>query len=392
MRYLAIQLAWITRKASCTLFVLILFLFASPSMAGVDRMAGSDRLFASDRIIAVEIRIGPSELRRLAEEPRNYVSATVRVDGQTVSNAQLRLKGHGSFQPITGKPNLCLKVDEDSKGARPFGHRRLLLNNSAQDPSLIRWKLASELFLNAGLAAARVNSARVALNGRDLGIYVTVEPTDKPFLARHFRSSGGNLYEGSNNDVMDELELDSGDAASQQADLKRLADACQEPDVARRWQRLCATLDVEKFISFMAIEVLICHHDGYALDRNNFRIYHDPGSDRMVFIPHGMDLIFDQPRLPLESSWSGVVARALMETDEGRRLYRRRITELGQLIYGNGALMGRINALSNLIRTSMAENSQSGRSRFEASISSLQRVVLQRTDFVRTCLKAPLTE
>ena len=383
---------WITHKASCTLFVLILFLFASPSMAGVDRMAGSDRLFASDRIIAVDIRIGPSELQRLTEQHRNYVSATARVDGQTVSNAQLRLKGHGSFQPITGKPNLCLKVDGGSNGARPFGHQRLLLNNSVQDPSLIRWKLASELFLNARLAAARVNFARVALNGRDLGIYVIVEPTDKTFLARHFRSSGGNLYEGSNNDVMDELELDSGDAASHQADLKRLAGACEEPDLARRWQRLCATLDVEKFISFMAIEVLICHHDGYALDRNNFRIYHDPGSDRMVFIPHGMDLIFDQPRLPLESTWRGAVARALIETDEGRRLYRRRIAELGQLIYGNGALMGRISALSNLLRTSVAENSQAGRNRFEASISSLQRVVLQRTDFVRAGLRAPLPE
>jgi spore coat protein CotH len=149
-----------------------------------------------------------------------------------------------------------------------------LLDNSSQDVSFLRWKLASELFLKAGLPATRVNFSRVRLNDRDLGLYLLVEPTDKVFLTRHFGSSAGNLYEGSNTDVEDKLDLDSGDPATAQRDLQSLASGCREPNLPRRWNRLQELLDVNRFAAFMA-EVLICHHDGYALDRNNFRIYHD---------------------------------------------------------------------------------------------------------------------
>ena len=47
----------------------------------------------------------------------------------------------------------------------------------------------------------------------------------------------------------------------------------------------------------------------------------------MVFIPHGMDLIFDRPDLPLDGGWSGTVARAFMETPEGRSKYLQRLAE-----------------------------------------------------------------
>lgn len=95
-----------------------------------------------------------------------------------------------------------------------------------------------------------------------------MEPSDKVLLKCQFGSATGNLYEGSNTDVEDKLELDSGDVLNTQLDLKALANASREPDLKRRWVRLQTTLDVERFASFMAMEVLICHHDGYSLQRS----------------------------------------------------------------------------------------------------------------------------
>src|SRR4030095_12026026 len=153
----------------------------------------------------------------------------------------------------------------------------------------------------------------LALNGRELGPYLIVEAANRDFLARHFRSAKGNLYEGSNNDVEDRLEQDAGNRSGAQTDLKALARGCREPDLAKRWQLLNRRLDVEKFVSFVVMEVLICHRDGYSLDRNNFRIYHDPTTDKIVFIPHGMDLIFGNPKASLEPQFNGTVAKAVME-------------------------------------------------------------------------------
>ena len=42
------------------------------------------------------------------------------------------------------------------------------------------------------------------------------------------------------------------------------------------------------------------HRDGYCLARNNFRVYHDVDSGRFVFFPHGMDVLFGNPRAAIE--------------------------------------------------------------------------------------------
>jgi spore coat protein CotH len=138
-------------------------------------------------------------------------------------------------------------------------------------------------------------------------------------------------------------------------------------------------LDINRFAAFMALEVLICHHDGYALDRNNFRIYHDLGTDRMVFIPHGMDLIFDQPRLHLEGRWRGTVARAFMETQEGRHLYRQRVVELAKLAYGSNDLEKR---LDELVRFIGEHSSDRTRMELDFSMAELRQALRERRQFI----------
>src|SRR6476620_3180907 len=59
---------------------------------------------------------------------------------------------------------------------------------------------------------------------------------------------------------------------------------------------------------------------------NNYRVYHDPTTDKMTFIPHGMDQMFWEPH---GSVWhpetGGLIARAIMDTPEGARLYHERV-------------------------------------------------------------------
>src|SRR6185436_11990779 len=100
------------------------------------------------------------------------------------------------------------------------------------------------------------------------------------------------------------------------------------PDLTNRWLRLEQVLDRERFLSFMAMEVLAAHRDGYCLARNNYRLYHDPETDRFVFLPHGMDQLFGPTDLSLRPQMAGLIARAVMETPSGRQIFRRRVAEL----------------------------------------------------------------
>src|SRR5438132_14029911 len=103
--------------------------------------------------------------------------------------------------------------------------------------------------------------------------------------------------------------------------LQQLAAASLEPNLNRRWECLHQTLDIDRLLTFMAMEIMICHWDGYCLGRNNFRIYHDPATEKIVFLPSGMDQIFSKADLRWKPEMAGVVAKAVMQTPEGRQQY-----------------------------------------------------------------------
>src|SRR5262249_17989665 len=131
----------------------------------------------------------------------------------------------------------------------------------------------------------------------------------------------------------------------EQTDLQRLAAIAIEPDLSHRWQRLHEHLDVDRFITFMTVEIMMCHWDGYCLGRNNFRIYHDRATDKLVFLPSGMDQIFSKADMPWKPDMTGLVARSIMETPEGREQYAARFNELFHAVFVAERLTNRVNQL-----------------------------------------------
>ena len=310
--------------------------------------------FSREEVITITIFIEPAGITSLRETPRGYVQAKVGRGTNALGAGTVRLKGNYSFRPIDEKPSFSLKLSSPEAQNQFGGHKKLLLNNSLQDPSFLRYKLASEMFLKAELPAARINFARVTLNGRDLGLYLLVEATDEKFLALHFGSHDGNLYEGSNQDVGDPLEIDSTFNGTDRSDLRALHDLCTIENATKRWAALKRDLDVERFASFMAMEVLVGHRDGYSMDINNYRLYYNLTSRQFVFVPHGMDLTFENPRLGQDRPWRGIVAQSLYEMPEGRQMYKKRLIEWSGVFYGkNSDLSKRVADLMKVIEPSL---------------------------------------
>ena len=137
------------------------------------------------------------------------------------------------------------------------------------------------------------------------------------------------MYDGhSQQDVNQRLRVNSGDAPKDQSRLADLAAAARTPDLAARRLALEKTLDVERFLSFMAVEVIVAHWDGYSLHRNNFRIFHDVSTDRMVFLPQGLDQTFQRQNIAAMPEMSGLVAKAVLEGPEFRERFRLRESQL----------------------------------------------------------------
>ena len=103
----------------------------------------------------------------------------------------------------------------------------------------------------------RATFAHVTLNGRALGLFVLTEGFDKRFLERHFSRTDGNLYEGGLlQDITSGLERDTGKNPQSDAAVDRLIRAAGEPDPQERFRALSAVLDVDRFLSMVAIETV----------------------------------------------------------------------------------------------------------------------------------------
>jgi len=314
-------------------------------------------LFTDGAVHPIQLEISRRNLQKLRLSPRQYVSATVGAGQRVYRGVAVHLKGAtGSFRSVDDKPALTLDFARFNPDQRLCGLRRIHLNNSVEDPSYLNEQLGGELFRAAGVPAPRVAHARVWLNGRQLGLYVLKEGFTEDFLGGYFPRTDGSLYGPDwGHDVDQSMKLASGrDPGPGQPNLKALADAAAEPDAGRRWERLAEVLDMDRFLSFMALEIMLGHRDGYCLARNNFRIYHDPDTGKFVFLPHGMDQLFGKADFPWKPRLAGIVAKAILDTPEGQRRYAERFTTLFTNLFKADALADRVDALLGGLRPELS--------------------------------------
>ena len=276
----------------------------------------SDAYFALDRVMDISIEIAAEDWDTLRHQTRTFedllaeieeyglsrpfagiytwFGATVTVDGETHTDVGVRKKGFIGSQSDT-KPALKLRFDKYTDGQSLGGvMERMTLNNSIQDPSMVNTCLSYRVFSAAGNPAPRCNFATVSVNGKDLGLYVHVEEIKAPFLARRFESAEGNLYEGTVSDFTPTyrgtIEKKNNEDAADWSDIDAVVVALQDPSDAGL-KALGEIVDLDRFLSFWATEVLVGHWDGYAGDRNNYQFYREPDGP-FVFIPWGPDDTF----------------------------------------------------------------------------------------------------
>jgi len=303
---------------------------APPAAARKSKPLPGAEIFNQPTLLAFRIELSPETLNALRREPRQYATATVTVDGRVFTNVAIHLKGAaGSFRGVDDRPALTLSFNKFVAGRKLFGLRNIHLNNSVQDDSLMNEYVASDLFRAANVPTPRVAFATVEFDSRKLGLYVLKEGFSEDFLKCHFQRTDGNLYDGGFlQDVDQALELDEGKGVRDRSDLKTLTAAANEPDPAKRWERLQQTLDVARFADYAAISIMLGDWDGYLLNRNNYRVYFNPADRRAVFLPHGLDQMFQRTDMDVFPGFNGLVAQGLFDTPEGQRLYEERFRAL----------------------------------------------------------------
>ena len=262
------------------------------------------------------------------KETTNWFTAQVSEGDRSWTNVGVRLQGRSTRRPPGHHPSLTLKFNQSGAGEEFHGMTKFHLRNAAYNPTYLNEYMGYGVFRRAGLPAPRVEFALITVNGVSPELYVLVEGISKTFLEREFGSREGNLYEGENADVDGPLHQGNGDRQTGGQDLAPLLAALRNPALTNGLEELRKVLNVDEFARFMAVEILVGHRDGYCLQTNNYRLYHDPADGRFAFLLHGLDALFANPYSRLMTPMSGLVARTMLSSPEGAQLYVKAVREV----------------------------------------------------------------
>ena len=344
------------------------------------------RLFKPGRVIEVSIDIAPADWDALRRQTRNWwdivaveggqclaepipkpftwFPASVTVDGEVRGNVAVRKKGFlGSLDDE--RPALKVRFDYYDQEQTLLGLERLTLNNSVQDPTFVKQCLAFQVFENAGLEVPWCNYAHVTVNGRDLGLYVHVESLDRHWVRRTFEQDGGDLWEGEFSDFRTgwvETFEKKGRVPNDdqgQADRSRLYDVqlALQGSAGQLQSRLEELIDFDGFMTFWATEKVLEHWDGYANQTNNFFVYDDPGTGRMIFMPWGTDQIavpdpfddLDAASRPVSVYSEGALVNRLYANHDTRWLYADRIRDVLDRAFNEEEMLAEIDRMQALV-------------------------------------------
>lgn len=244
----------------------------------------------------------------MAENPA-WVPCTLKCNGLTWNYVGVRFKGNSSLSSTwsRGIYKLPFRFEFDQfedeypaiKNQRFYGFKTLSLSSGYNDNSLIREKVAGDIFRNLGVPAPRAAFYRLYVDCGDgagskyFGLYTMVEVPDKPMLNSWFGSTDGNLYKPSGTTATfgsgalseDDFDKENNTDEADYSDVNALYTAINDTSSdAAAWKTgLEKVFDVDGFLRWLAVNTVIQNWDTYGVMAHNYYLYNNGG--KLAWIP-----------------------------------------------------------------------------------------------------------
>lgn len=145
--------------------------------------------------------------------------------------------------------------------------------------------------------------------------------------------------------------------------------ACREEDQTKRWKLIEEKVAIDEFLSFAAMELMMCHWDGYCQNRNNYRVYFHADDKKVCFVPHGMDQMFGDVDFGVFHVPEGMIANAVLQNPDMQARYRQRVRDLLPL-FAPEKLHARIDAAHARIRPALAKIDEDRARQFDEHVKN----------------------
>lgn len=272
-------------------------------------------LFDDSVIHDIEIELDRDDYESMLEtyeqtDLKDYFKTDVVIDGVTVKDVGIRLKGQMTLQQaFRGSEDLesmelpfLIKFDKYVDGQNYEGITELAVRRGSSE-TLLEEPLALYAHKVSGEVIPEYSYASVTVSDLDPIYYEICENIDESFLEKYFGDSEGVLYKAGNfvdltykgNDQTEYMEDFEQKTQVNDADFSYLIDFLKfvnESTDQEFEEELPKRLDLDSFITMMAVNDLVENSDSFSGMNSNYYLYYSPETKMFTILPWDMNLAF----------------------------------------------------------------------------------------------------
>ena len=291
---------------------------SSASAGGV-----TDGYLDPDSLHSVEITVDQSAYQEMitaytSNQTKNWIEATVTVDGVAHEKAGLKLKGNSSLQGISAdsepqKLPWLVRFDKFVDGANHDGMTRMVIRASSST-SALNEAVALDLLAKTGLASEKAAHISLSVNGSDPVLRLTCQDLDESWVAQNFdvagllykaESTGDYTYRGTDESAYKDVF----DQETGKANLTPLIEFLQfinESSDADFQSGLAQRVDVDKMVTYLAFEDVIDNFDDITGPGNNSFLWWAEQANQMTVVAWDHNCAFGlKPGAGVGQRWQG---------------------------------------------------------------------------------------
>jgi spore coat protein CotH len=355
-----------------------------------------------------------------------FVPAQVFYKGKEWYKVGVRFKGNSSLQSSwqRGVLKLSFKLDFDEfeddypqiKNQRFYGFKKLSLKNNYDDKSMLREKVAADLFRQAGLASSHTAFYAVYVDHGDgakyFGLYTLVEEVDDTVIETQFADNDGNLYQPDGDAASfaagsyDEAEYakETNEDAADFSDVKNLLavlhDNTRTTDPATWRTKLEVVFDTDVYLKYLAVNTVIQNWDTYGRMTHNYFLYNNPTNNKLTWIPWDNNEALQQGKMggSLPLNFSGMNAAlwpliaSLYQDAVYKAQYDGNVLEVVNGVFDQATMQSLYTSYAALVQP-YATTERAGYSflnnsgEFQSAVNELKSHVTARSTAVKAYLK-----
>jgi len=390
------------RLNALLMILVVVFFFSSCQTEFVEQPPQRIDIFSDEKPLEINLIMDPQLYRQmmrekhtgkilvnpdapLPENPYNWYPADVEINGIRINHVGVRNRGFiGSLS--SNDPRFKVQLDRYIPGQNFFGVKDITVSNSAGDLIRFRTHLVYDLFEAAGYPAPRSSVAHVSLNGQFLGVSVNIEPIKKPFLMRCFGNDEGSLYEGAKyadflQDRLNRFEVKTSHTDINKEPIKQLVKVLEMPD-DQLVDELSEVLDIDRYLTFLAVNYIANNSDAYNDAQNNFYVYFDPDDgNKATLIPWGADKAFGNYNIPFSNHLQAEIPRRISRIPQLQEKMEQELLRVINEVWNEEEIINKIDSYSELVQSSGVSIDN-----FTQQVESLKAWVRQRYDQIRKTL------